>query len=191
VTPSCSFSLVRRVRRAFSLVEVVVAVGIFAIAIVSIIGLMVPIQTSVAEVSNTEDAGRLATVMQERLQAEVLRLQKANAGTYWADFAGYLTGGTALYASRDASKLGRYSDASWGASNLEKFYKIELTRNQILSPSGTANDDAAGFLAFTIKLTWPAYLSDTSSSLAETNPQTRPASPAQQSILLLPAAVTR
>jgi type II secretory pathway pseudopilin PulG len=164
-------------RRAFSLVEVVVAVGIFAIAIVSIIGLMVPIQSSVAEVSNTEDAGRLATVMQERLQAEVARLQKANPANYWTQFSAYLTGGTPLYASRDASKLALDADAIWNSVNDEKFYKIILTRNDILSP--IANDAAAGYLAFTIKLTWPAYLGSTA------------ASPAQQSTLLLPAAVTR
>jgi hypothetical protein len=104
------------------------------------------------------------------------RLQKSSA-TYWADFAGYLNGGTTFYSSRDGSKLGIGTSTIWNSLNEDKFYKIELYRNATLSVP--ANDAAAGYLAFTIKLTWPAYLGETA------------ASDAQQSTLLLPAAVTR
>lgn len=174
---------------AFSLVEVVVAVGIFAIAIISIIGLLVPINRSVADVRDSDDASRLATVLQERLQSEVDRLKTANSATYWSTFAGYF-GATPLYASRDGSKLALGNSTVWGTANAtfnpdaDKFFKVELIRNTTLSPDPTT-DATSGFLAFTIKLTWPVY------SFTPPGGTSVAASESSQGVLLLPAAVIR
>lgn len=169
-------------RRGFSLVEVVVAIGIFAIAIVSIIGLLLPIRSSVTDVSDTDDASRIASVIQSRVQS--LGFSALARGDASPAGQNYLNAAPAagLFASRDGTKMGvGDSTAVWGtgASNQDKFFKVELIRNTTLSPDTSANDTSAGFLAFTIKLTWPAYIGETTANAA------------QQSVLLLPACVTR
>jgi type II secretory pathway pseudopilin PulG len=168
---------------AFSLIEVVVAVGIFAIAIVSIVGLLVPIRNSVSDVRDTDDAARLATLIQSELQKQS-----------FPTIAGFLDSPPSdmnrLFASRDATKVGVGTDnAKWGVATAtfnpdsEKFFLIELTRNTALSPNATF-DATSGYLAFTIKLTWPAFASTPPGGSIE-------ASSSQQSTLLLPAAITR
>lgn len=167
--------------RGFSLVEVVVAVGIFAIAIVSVIGLMVPIRSSVVGVRDSDDASRLATQIQAELQKQSFTALSGFLDTPPAD---------GLYASRDVSKVARGGDAKWGASSAtfnpdsEKFYKVELIRNTTLSPDA-ATDANSGYLAFTIKLIWPAYSSTPPGGTSVV------ADASQQNVLLLPAAITR
>ena len=56
-------------RSAFSLVEVVVAVGIFALAIVGVIGLLSPTTKAVSEVSDNDAATRVVGIVQTELQA--------------------------------------------------------------------------------------------------------------------------
>jgi type II secretory pathway pseudopilin PulG len=167
---------------AFSLVEVVVAIGIFAIAIVSVIGLLVPIRNSVAEVASSDDASRLAAVIQSQVQAlGFSALARTDATPAGQDFLNSPPA-DGIYASRDGTKVGRGNDTTkWGSpvSNAEKYFKVELIRNTTLSPDTAANDTSAGSLAFTIKLTWPAFVGDTA------------ASPSSQNSLLLPAAITR
>lgn len=189
-------------RNAFSLVEVVVAVGIFALAIVAVIGLLAPLGSSVMDVRDGDDASRVATTIQSGLQEEVNRLKQDNPTDYWSKFATYLDGGTIFYASRDGSIVGREtSTANVGAGTFviwdtnrdnvvsssehaAKFFEVTLNRNTTLSPSGSANDSAAGYLAFNITLRWPGYLSD-GSKVTGTSAAT------QQSVLILPAAVVR
>ncbi len=183
-------------RRGFSLVEVVVAVGIFAIAIISIIGLLIPINNSVADIRDSEDASRIATNIQGELQKLSFAALKGALDFPPTDEDDI------IYASRDGGIVEVGSPRSqsparinaWDPSDtttnrsggertaLEedalKFFKVELIRNDDLSPSG--NDGTAGYLAFTIKLTWPAYA---------TNGE--PVSPSNQSSMLIPAAITR
>lgn len=172
-----------RLAKAFSLVEVVVAVGIFAIAIVAVIGLLSPITRAVAEVGENEDAGRVVTNIQSQLQrfpfAEVVTLLNTPPATDTAR----------IFASRDGAKLGRGgATALWSDNGVltnaseidaQKFFEIQLTRNEDLSPA--ANDGTAGFLAFTITLRWPAY----------TGNGVRFNDVSGQSTLLIPAAITR
>jgi type II secretory pathway pseudopilin PulG len=173
---------------AFSLIEVVIAVGIFAIAIVSIVGLLVPIRNSVSDVRDTDDAARVAAVIQAQLQEIGFQaLARTGATPVGLNYLNTMPA-AGLFASRDGTKVGLGDDtAKWGnpVSDEEKFFKVELIRNTTLSPDTNANDTDAGYLAFTIKLTWPAFAS---------NPPGGPsvvASPSQQSTLLLPAAITR
>jgi len=167
--------------RAFSLVEVVVAVGIFAIAIVSIIGLLVPINQSVSDISETDDAGRVAGVIIEELQ---------RAG--FVAVKGFLDSpppaANRLHASRDGRRVGLSDDsAAWDPNtvlnaNEEKalqFFELTLTRNATLSPAGNDNDVA--FIAFLVELRWPGYSPDGTPIGDRT----------QQSSLLIPAVVVR
>ncbi len=192
------FSNSKLLRSGFSLVEVVVAVGIFAIAIVAVIGMLAPLGKSVGNVRDGDDASRVAAVIQSGLQAQVASLRASFPANYWdVKFAEYIDAtngminGDKLYASRDGSKIGLgNSTATWDTNgtagiqadeNSQKFFEIILQRNTTLSPK--ANDATVGFLAFTIELRWPGYSGD---GVALTGDARQ-----QQSQLLLPAAVTR
>lgn len=172
---------IRGVGKAFSLVEVVVAVGIFALAIVGVIGLLVPTGKSISDVADTDSASRVISAIQAGLQkAGFTTVQNALSGTQF-------------YASKDGSKVGLGSDTTLWTSgqNQEKFFEFTLARNTALSPSGNdpatgkPYDDAAGFLAFTIILKWPAY-APTSDGVTGTA-----VDPAQKSVMVVPAAITR
>ena len=200
-----SFIKIRPGRKAFSLVEVVVAVGIFAISIVAVIGLLGPTNKSVADVRGTDDATRVVGAIQTQLQT----LASTSTGWTAISFAGTNPSGGflrlasevqaddatttldpstkpyILFASRDGSRLGTSSDTTaWQGetpANSLKYFEVELIRNETLSPATAANDNAAGFLAYTIRLRWPAY---------QPNGQ-RFTDNTQKNVLLVPGAVHR
>ena len=64
-------------RRAFSLLEVVVAVGIFAFAVIAIIGLLLPNTSAVQERIESDTARRLT----ENIQSELQRYLRATSET--------------------------------------------------------------------------------------------------------------
>lgn len=168
--------------RAFSLIEVVVAVGIFAIAIVSVIGLLGPINKSVADVRDFDDASRVVNAIQGKLQS---------AG--FDNVREFINAGTVIYASKDGSKVAPGTDTSvWTNGNADKFFAITLTRNWDASAgtglSNPANDNTAGYLAFTISLRWPAYTFD---GTAYTAINANTDQSAQQGVMIVPAAITR
>lgn len=178
--PRCSH---RNNGAGFSLVEVVVAVGIFAVAVISVVGLLVPINNSVADLRDNEDASRLALVVQAQVQqlgfSALARSDATPAGLNYLN----TNPAAGIFASRDGSKMGLGNNTSiWGnpVSNKQKFFKVELSRNTTLSPDTSANDSTAGFLALTIKISWPAY-----------NANGDTVDPSAQSVMLVPAAVTR
>ncbi len=183
--PSCFF------RRGFSLIEVVVAVGIFAIAIVSVIGLLGPINKTVADVRDFDDASRVVAAIQSQLQ-----------GAGFNNVVNFINSNTKLVADRTGQRIGQDNTADntaiWGLDSLgnaitdqngngstaderdaQKFFVITLTRNTTLSPA--TNDTTAGFLAFTITLRWPGYTPD-GQPFTDTT---------QQSVMVIPAAITR
>ena len=177
-------------KKAFSLIEVVVAVGIFAIAIVSVIGLLVPISQSVVDVREGDYAARLVTLAQSQIQRLPYSTVKDYLNNPPADNPSSvpaLASDTRLFASMDGSKFGPAKDASiWNPSDQLSeqqqralmFFKIKLERNSTLSPA--ANDDTAGFLAFNMTVTWTVY-----------NPNGQGVSTPQQSTLIIPCAITR
>src|SRR5438105_14012552 len=104
----------RQSRRAFSLIEVVIAVGIFAVSIVAVIGLLATAHKSISEVKDADDTTRVVNAVQSQLQ----NLAETSAG--FTKIAGWLqdpvpadpTNGNAwsgtsytLYANRDGSKV--------------------------------------------------------------------------------------
>jgi type II secretory pathway pseudopilin PulG len=138
-------------RRAFSLVEVVVAVGIFALAIVGVIDLLSPTTKAVGDVFDNDAASRVVTIVQAELQA----LAYTSAG--WSSFT---TGSTSilrssndianydantnpdymgaeshvLFSSRDGSIVGSALSTGWDGGtpvdeDSRKFFEIVLIRN--------------------------------------------------------------
>lgn len=175
-------------RRGFSLVEVVVATGIFAIAIVAVIGLVAAVTKNVTEVRDGDDATRVVANLQSKLQ-EVVR----SSGDFddLRAYMGDVTGKPAtsrIYANRDGSRIGvgnatsvwdPENELSAEEENAQKYFLIELRTNDTLSAQ--ADDGTAGYLAFTVKLIYPAYLGD----------GTVVADSSQQSAIVVPVAVTR
>lgn len=181
-------------RKAFSLVEVVVAVGVFAIAIVSVIGIMAGVGRSVTEVSDADKAARLVGVIQARLQsspftsiAGSLKLPTtvSSEATTYNPAADPLV----FFASEDGAIVAPYTATDvWGQNgtltnvadrDALKYFELTLIRNETLSPPG--NDASAGFLAFNIRVRWPAFLPN----------GTRVADHTQKEVLIIPAAITR
>lgn len=178
-------------RRGFSLVEVVVAVGIMALGIVAVLGLLGPTSKSITEVKDVGDANRIISTVQSELQrlpfTDVIAYLKT-AAQIAAETDAYdpSTDARALFASRAGDKVGLFASPVWNQTGLTaaerdglKFFEISLIRNDTLSP--VANDTTAGYLAFTIRLRWPAYLPNGE----------RVANNAQKSVMIVPAAITR
>lgn len=150
-------SSILRQKQAFSLVEVVVAVGIFALAIVGVIGLLSPTNKAIADVTDSDNATRVVNAVQAELQ------RIASTSTGWATFTTSTTpprllrlsseiatddANTSfnysspsslyiLFASKDGSKIGVYNSTVWDVAGLttqkqkdaNKFFEIALIRN--------------------------------------------------------------
>jgi len=150
-----------RAARAFSLIEVVAAVGIFAIGMVAVIGLFAPVAKSVGSLVDAEAAANVADLVTARLQGQDLaavgQLLKVSTGPNRHQLtdadnspntpaADPRLDPQLLFASRDGSKIGLYNDPVWidpltrQPSDLEKFFEIALIRNEALSPPATVTD---------------------------------------------------
>ena len=176
-------------KNAFSLIEVVVAVGIFAIGMVAVIGLFAPVARNVGSSSDAEAATRVAEALRLKLQSMpwdqvVTRLKNSTATSHELTLSDGridydVTRDTQLlFASRDGTRIGAYADPVWlnpttrRHPDADKFFEIALIRNEAISPkaSTTTNEDGtvtttnpdggAAFLAYTARLRWPAFVSD-------------------------------
>ncbi len=185
------FAFVSRARRAaFSLVEVVVAVGIFAIAVVACIGLLGPINNSVASVKDGDDASRVVAIV----QAELQRLGITTV-------SGYI--GQTLYANRTGDKIGRDNLlAPWDDNvpdlngdgtedtfeiDAQKFFEVKISAN----PEFTFNSANDGFLALNLEIRWPGYTAQERASYSAGDNRIEDDARDQQSILVFPVAITR
>ena len=171
-------------RRAFSLVEVVVAVGIFAIAVISVVGLLAPINQSVSGVKEGDEAVRVAGIVQSELQ---------RAGI--TAVAGFVN--KTVYANRTGDKIREDTDPKWASDandvpdlngngtietferNAQKFFEIKVTANPSL-PFTAATD---GFLAVNLEIRWPGYTAEGNQISGDAREQ--------QSVLIVPIAITR
>jgi type II secretory pathway pseudopilin PulG len=210
-------------RRAFSLVEVVVAVGIFALAIVGVIGLLSPTTKAVSDVSDNDAATRVVAAVQQGIQ------QIARAGFFVSSGSTIGVGSSTfsvsdgfvqsaaptdpvdgitlatntslnkyvLYASKDGETIGVYNSSIWAGkdssgttytatsttANGRKFFEIVLIRNTDLSKNDAAAtaDSSAGYIAYTMRLRWPAFLPNGEEAKAHS----------QKNVMIVPAAVIR
>ena len=149
---------------AFSLAEVVVAVGIFAFSIVGIVGFIGAMGKQNTEVRDADDAARVVGVIQDELQ----RWVDENNGSFQG------IDGKMFYATQKSGIVGEASAIPQGA----RFFQIDLERNKNISPA--ANDNSAGFLELIMTLQWPVHL-----------PNGQVVSENERSVLLIPVAVHR
>lgn len=199
------------VARAFTLIEVVVALAIFTIGMIGVVGLFAPIAKSVTGNSEAEIAARVAGALALRLQA--MPFSDVRALLKNATSKGHeLTDADAksdydiskdaqlLFANRDGSKIGIYSDSIWidaatgRNSDREKFFEIALIRNETLSPNDPAGDATTNVLAYTARIRWPAYVPDTGTTavLVGSNPSgTVRFDYSRKQMLFVAGAVTR
>jgi prepilin-type N-terminal cleavage/methylation domain-containing protein len=165
-------------RPAFSLLEVVAAMAIFALGMVAVIGLFAPVSKSVASVGEAEAAARVADAIRARLQAmpfdQALQLVQEPADVrrkdadgaynpndgnrYPAVIFGKLSGDIGIYDSGENRK--RWYDSSvptpQPVPDADKYFEIDLIRNETLSPASA--DATAAFVAYTMRVRWPAFL---------------------------------
>ncbi len=169
----------RRGLAAFSLLEVVVAVGVFALGMVAVVGLYAPVAKSVSTVGDAEAAARVADAVRSRLQTlpfeTALTLVQTpanlrrkdgdgaynpNDGTKYPEVLfGKLSGDVGVYdATRDPKAW--YDARGARVPDADKYFEIDLVRNETLSP--VAADATAALVAYTIRVRWPAFLPSTS-----------------------------
>ena len=169
----------------FSLVEVVVSVGIFAVAIVGIIGLFAPTTKNVAAVADSDGSTRAVLAIQSYFKEQAstsagfAALQTALGADSNTTGTGYV-----YYSSKGGDNVGVADDSASASTpgkliKADRFFEFTIVRNATLSP--VADKDTAGFLAFTISLRWPAYLPN----------GVQVTDDSQKSTLIIPAAVTR
>lgn len=165
-SPSSMIGAVSKIKThptsAFTLVEVVVAVGVFAVTIVAVLGLLGPVGRSVAGVSDQDKAAQLG----DAIQSELMRLrdsQTAGSGQTKLDaFAALVpaNGLLKLVAARDGTVVVRESEADNdpatgsppGVAKRDRYFLIEVSRQP--APLGNYSN-GAGFLALTLTVKWP------------------------------------
>lgn len=146
----------------FSLIEVVLAVGIFATVIVSVIGLLGPTVQSVREVIDSTVAARLA----DGVDAELRRVGFAGVVT--------ATAGNAiipLVATVDGSRIVREADAGNAPTATppgipidDRYYLVEVRR--AVSPTYNAGDAS---IVLTIRVSWPYQQPGSATPVAATD----------------------
>lgn len=136
-------------RRGFSLVEVVVAVGVFVAGVVGAIALLSATTNSASNslaANGAVRAGESAAVWARQLT--------------WDEAIAQMTEPTPGYATREGEI------SPWDVVvEEEAFYAFSLSRNEDLSP--VANDATAGFLAMRLQLAWPVWQSPTERTAPE------------------------
>lgn len=196
------------------------AVGIFAVGMLAVVGLFAPVARSVGGSADAEAAARAADALRVKLQAmpfaDVAALLKKSNGARHelTDADGrsdYNPAADAqiLFANRDGSKVGTYSDPVWidpvtrRNSDAEKYFEIALVRNEALSPLATpapegeppADPDATAFLlAYTARLRWPAFVKDGGTGAVQVG--SNPAAPVRfdhsaKQVMFFTGAITR
>jgi type II secretory pathway pseudopilin PulG len=149
----------------FSLVEVVVAVGIFAVAVLSIVGLLLPNTKSVADSIDADVAQRLG----ENIQFELARYGFANVAAalpapYNANRKIYMVatkdGSRVLVTGEDpfqawSDTYGTYDPES--AGNYNTVASTETAENALITDSSPGNPPGIAFRDrfFLIEVSWP------------------------------------
>jgi type II secretory pathway pseudopilin PulG len=143
-------------KRAFSLLEVVIAVGVFAGAIVVILALLPSLTTQASRSADALAAQRLP----DALRVELQRLATVGGfdalATNVPVMSAPLDDGLALVASRDAARLHALSYRAPAAGDMllasEQFFLIEIWR----FPSAPLAYDASGAaLPVHVRVSWP------------------------------------
>lgn len=162
---------------AFSLIEVVAAVAIFAIGMVAVLGLFAPVTKSVAASGEAETAARVAEAVRARLStlpfatavpliqssAEVLAhdadpTYNPNDGAkHPAVLFARPNGEVAIYDPETKNWLDANLPTPRPFANADKFFEIDLIRNESISPVPEAGAPPPLLVAYNIRVRWPAF----------------------------------
>lgn len=123
----------------FSLVEVVIAIGVF---VAGVVGAIVLLSTTTDAAGSAMDANGAVRVA----ESSRTLVQELPWDTVIARFA---NDADLMFASRDGTAVGVVNPVA----EADAFYAIRFRRLEQLSPSG--NDAVAGYLAFAIEVEWP------------------------------------
>lgn len=197
---------------AFTLLEVIVAVGIFAIGMGAVFGLFTPVAKSVADSADAEAAARIVDLVKIKLQSQGIvgvapLLKVATGRTHQLTDAdarnnyNIAADSQLLFASRDGTKVGTYSDPIWvdpatrQRSDRDKYFEIALIRNEAISPNNASLDATAPVLAYTARVRWPAFVplaGGTTAIQVGANPGTSvPYDHSQKQVMFFSGTVTR
>lgn len=189
---------------------------IFSIGMVAVLGIFAPITRSVATVSESEAAARVADAVRARLQAlqfdraltlvqEVADVRKKdgdgaynpNDGTkYPAVIFGKLSGDAGIYDPAEGRK--KWYDSTVPTpqvvADADKYFEIDLIRNDTLSPK--AGDATAAMVAFTMRVRWPAFLASSSGAAVQVGANTAGGGPvpydhSKKQVLFFTGAIRR
>lgn len=181
---------------AFSLIEVIAAVAVFAIGMIAVLGLFIPVTKSVATVTDVEIAARVADAVRAQLEAMSfadaaaliqlpadVQAKDADPRYSLADTAKSsrvifaTVGGEAAYFDANATPPNWYAvDHSRSpprkrvVPNADKFFEIDLIRNETLSP--VVDGAQPVVIAYIMRVRWPAYVRTSPSAAAQTGQTT-------------------
>lgn len=157
-------------RRGFSLVEVVIAVGVFAGAIAVVLALLPSLTSQSAASTDALVAQRLP----DALRVEMQRLAATGGfdalATTVPVMSSPLDDGLSFVAARDAARFHSLSYLAPAASDTllqrEQYFLVEIWR----FPSAPLAYDASGaVLPVYVRVSWPYRVSDSGSPVASTN----------------------
>ena len=166
----------RSATAAFSLIEVLAAVGIFAVGMFAVLGLLTPVAKSVGDVADADASAKVSESLRAFLKARGVDaltplLKNSNAKGHELTDADAKTDyditkdAQLIFASRDGVKIGLYGDPVWidpsskRPVDTDKFFEIALIRNEAISPNATA-DKTAAVVGYTARIRWPAFTPD-------------------------------
>ncbi len=155
----------RRHRRAFSLVEVVIATGIFAASVTVIIALLPALARQSGESVDSLAAQRLPDL----LRTELNRLGAAGVDTLAGQIPvmpATLADGFALVADREVARLHSRDylpPATGQLVSAEQYFLVECWR---FPDEPLRFDPAKGFLAVMVRVSWPHRLPGASTPVA-------------------------
>ncbi len=149
--------------RAFSLIEVVIALGIFALGITAVIGLLQPVIMSVRASMDANSANRIVGSINQKL---------TNLGYVSAQNLAFPAGTDPLqvspndskliYATLTGDKVGVDADPVWvGTPKNQRYFEIMLVRssNANLSPvDSNPTTSSYSFVVTAVRVSSPAYL---------------------------------
>ncbi len=138
-------------RSAFSLIEVVLAVGITAVAVVVIIGLLSGLTRQSVEAEDTQTALRLPEAVTVELKALATQQGFDNLAGSIAVMSAATDEGLLLVAARDGSQLRRFVTGESPAR--EQYFLIEVRK--FSSASSLAYNSAMAVLPLNIRVSWP------------------------------------
>ncbi len=172
----------------FTLIEVIVAVGIFSVAVIMTVAMLTSSLRTESAVIDQATAKRIVGAIDAKLTSlgyDVIQgTSDPDKKFTWVSSSGMLfdanqnpnssgvspTSGKVLFVSRLGDKVGTYNDPVWGlspANDNEKYFEVMLVRspNPVLSPpltTGTEGKDltAAASVMFSVRVSWPAYTFD-------------------------------